>query len=156
MRLQQETGRRKTGKLAAAAGHGGTASRHAWLLVVIVLALGGCATTGGDKGLVIDPLSRAHYAPSQTVDVLASMPARAHETLARLTLTDPTGNATSSQLTAQLTEAARHIGADALVLEQVSRPAATAMAFNPSGGQMQHTDAGGASSISALAIRYTR
>lgn len=125
------------------------------LLASAVLALTGCTTTtGGVKGVVVSPLSAAHYAPSQTVDVLSAMPAQPHEALAELALSDPTATASTSQLTAQLVEAARQLGADALVVEQVSRPAAGGVAFDPAGGKMQDTRANGALSITAQAIRY--
>jgi hypothetical protein len=126
------------------------------LLAGALLALAGCATTAGsDKGVQVRPLSAVHYAPTQTVDVLNAEPARPHEALAELALTDPTGTATSSQLTAQLIAAARQLGADALVVEHVAQPAPAGVAFNPAGGQMQDASTGGVLSISAQAIRYT-
>lgn len=123
---------------------------------LLALALAGCASAGGNPGgVVIQPLDQAHYAPTQTVDVLGVEPARPHIALARLTLSDPTGSATLSQLTAQLVEAARQLGADALVLAPVARSTAAGVGFNPAGGQMQDSQAGSALSISAQAIRYT-
>lgn len=126
------------------------------LLLCATLALAGCASPGGNPGgVVIQPVDQAHYAPTQTVDVLGAEPTRPHVTLARLTLSDPTGSATLSQLTAQLVEAARQLGASALVLAPVARPTAADVGFNPAGGQMQNSQAGSALSISAQAIRYT-
>lgn len=135
--------------------HQVVAPRAAALLIGALLALAGCVTTDGDKGVVVRPLSAEHYAPTQTVDVLSAEPAQPHEMLAELALADPTGTATSSQLTAQLIAAARQLGADALVVKQVSGPTAAGVAFNPAGGQMQDTKTGAALSISAQAIRYT-
>lgn len=124
------------------------------LLAVALALLAGCATVASDEGVQVHPLSAMHYAPTQTVDVLSAEPAQPHEALAELVLADPTGTATRSQLTAQLIAAARQLGADALVVEHVAQPAAAGVAFNPAGGQMQGTSAGGLS-ISAQAIRYT-
>lgn len=136
------------------------AARHApwrvWLplLAASVMALGGCATTGTDRGLTIQPLSTAHYAATQTVDVLSEAPQVPWEKIARMTLADPTGTATSSQLIAQLAGAAKNLGADALVVEHVSRAANAEVGFNPAGGQMR-ADTTGVISITALAVRYT-
>jgi len=127
----------------------------ALVLLTGALALGGCATTGGDQGVQVRPLSAMHYAPTQTVDVLTAQPAQPHEALAELALTDPTGTASRSQLTAQLVAAARQLGADALVVEHVAPQAPAGVAFNPAGGQLQDADTGGTLSISAQAIRYT-
>ena len=132
------------------------ATRVLLLCAMLAFALAGCASAGGSPGgVVIEPLGRAHYAPTQTVDVLGVEPAQPHVALARLTLSDPTGSATLSQLTAQLVEAARQLGADALVLAPVAQPPAAGVGFNPAGGQMQGSQAGSALSISAQAIRYT-
>jgi hypothetical protein len=120
----------------------------------VVVALGGCATAGVAAPSVVE-LTQAHYAPTQTVDVLSAPPQAAFERIARLQLSDPTGVATQSQLVAQLADSAKTLGADALVIEQVSRAGGTDVTFNPAGGQMQNTGNGGALAITALAIRYT-
>lgn len=125
------------------------------LFAGVAIALAGCATTGATEP-VVESLTQTHYAPTQTVDVLAAPPAVAFESLARLHLSDPTGTATRSQLVAQLSDAAKALGANAMVVEQVSRAGAPAVGFNPAGGQMQTTDNGGALTITVLAIRYTR
>ena len=130
-----------------------------WLAVAllagaVVAGLGGCAASGAAAGVVIAPLSQTHYAPTQTVDVLNAAPGRHYEALARLVVSDPTGAATSSQLVAQLSDSARTLGANALVIEKVAQSGAAGMAFNPAGGQMQGSSAGGSISVTALAIRY--
>ena len=120
-----------------------------------MLALAGCATANLAAPSVQE-LSTNHYAPTQTVDVLSAPPSEPFESIARLQLTDPTGTATRSQLVAQLTATAKSLGANALVIEQVTLAGGAPVSFNPAGGQMQggSTDAG-AASITALAIRYT-
>lgn len=123
----------------------------------VLLALGACATGGNLAAPSVQQLTANHYAPTQTVDVLSAQPTQAFESIARLHLVDPTGVANRSQLVAQLTETAKGLGANALVIEDVSLPGSAGVSFNPAGGQMQGTapDAG-AASITALAIRYTR
>lgn len=124
------------------------------LVVAVGIALAGCATTATTTP-VVEQLTQARYAPTQTVDVLATAPAAAFERIARLRLSDPTGVATQSQLVAQLADSAKALGANALVVEQVTRSGAPDVGFNPAGGQMQATGSGGAMTVTALAIRYT-
>lgn len=125
------------------------------LLAGIAVALTGCATASVGAPVVVQ-LTQTHYAATQTVDVLSVPPQAAFEPIARLQLSDPTGVATQAQLIAQLTNSAKALGANALIVEKVSRAGTTNVTFNPAGGQMQNTDAGGALAITALAIRYTR
>lgn len=125
------------------------------VLAALLLALAGCATTANLAAPSVQQLSTNHYAPTQTVDVLGARPTEPFEAIARLHLVDPTGVATKSQLVAQLTATAKGLGANALVIEDITL-AGGEVSFNPAGGQMQGTatDAG-AASITALAIRYT-
>jgi len=125
------------------------------VMAVAMACLGACAANGPADGVVIHPLSQASYAPTQTVDVLNAAPGGHYEALARLVVSDPTGAATRSQLVAQLSDSARALGANALVVEQVAQSGAAGMAFNPAGGQMQGSTAGGSISVTALAIRYS-
>ena len=125
------------------------------LLGSAAVALSGCASTSLRDGPAVQQLSQAHYAPTQTVDVLSAPPTVPYEALARFTLADPTATATSSQLLAQMDEAAKNLGANALLVEHLSRSGKPDVAFNPAGGQMQDSGSGGAWSVTALAIRYT-
>lgn len=150
MHSQEKSGRRMR------AGHSPTTR---WLASVLlagaVTCLGACAANGPAAGVVVNSLSQAHYPPSQTVDVLNAAPSAHYEALARLVVSDPTGTATSSQLVAQLSDTARTLGANALVIEQVVQAGGGSVAFNPSGGQMQGANTGGNLSVTALAIRYS-
>lgn len=125
------------------------------LLACAAVALAGCATTGAVGAPVVVPLSQVHYEPTQTVDVLNAAPRTPYAPIARLTLADPTGAATSSQLTAQLADVAKTLGANALWVEQVARAGKAAVAFNPAGGQMQQDTQAAAITVTALAVRYT-
>ena len=140
---------------------GATGGRHrqmpvlAALLIGTVIALTGCATTGV-AAPTVERLGTTQYAPTTTVDVLGAMPTRAFEQIARLQVSDPTGVATQSQLVAQLSEAAKSLGANALVVDPVSRSTGADVAFNPAGGQIQQSaGATGPISITAVALRYT-
>lgn len=124
------------------------------LLTAMAASLAGCAT-GGVAAPTVQLLSQTHYAATQTVDVLGALPSTPFERIAQLQLNDPTGVATQSQLVAQLSDTARNLGANALVVESVSHSGGGDVAFNPSGGQMQGTNAGGSIAVTALAIRYT-
>lgn len=131
------------------------AASFAWL-GALMLALVGCASSNL-MAPTVEALSQTHYAPTQTVDVLSAKPSVPFESVARLHLSDPTGVASGSQLIAQLSDTAKSLGANALVVEQTSRASGADVAFNPAGGQMQGSSTDhGASSVTALAIRYTR
>lgn len=123
-------------------------------IAALALILGACAT-GQAAQPSVTMLSAAHYAPTQTVDVLTAEPQKPHQSIARLVLADASGGATRAQLVAQLTDTAKGLGANALVLENVDQSGTKQLAFNPSGGQMQGTDASVSLSVTALAIRYT-
>jgi hypothetical protein len=145
MRFEQQHTPRRAGARRAAS--------LVWL-GVLTFALGGCAT-GGVAAPSVERLSAGQYAPTQTVDVLSAPPSMPFERIARLRLDDPTGVASESQLVAQLSEAAKNLGANALVVGPVSRSGGADVAFNPAGGQIQSVGTGGSISVTALAIRYT-
>ena len=127
----------------------------ACMAVAAMACLGGCAANGPAAGVVVQPLSQASYPPTQTVDVLNAVPAARYEALARLVVSDPTGTATSSQLVAQLSDRARTLGANAIVVEKVAQAGGNSVAFNPSGGQIEGSGTGGTLTVTALAIRYS-
>lgn len=128
-----------------------------WLYATVagaMLALAGCGATVATTPQV-ESLTSAHYAPTQTVDVLSVAPTAGYERLARLQLADPTGVATRSQLVAQLADAAKALGANALIVESATRANTAVVGFNPAGGQMQDSGDTGALAVTAVAIRYT-
>ncbi|MGH8233683.1 MAG: hypothetical protein ACREPU_05735 [Rhodanobacteraceae bacterium] len=132
---------------------GMTRLRGLGLVALACLVLAGCATAPAAPG--IEHLTTQHYAPTQTVDVLISIPDRPFVRIARLTLGDPTGSATRAQLIAQLSSTAQNLGADAIVVEGVAQSGGAGIGFNPSGGQMQDSGNQAPLTVSVLAIRYT-
>lgn len=125
------------------------------VMLVASIVLAGCATTAA-MAPVVERLTTATYAPTQTVDVLAAKPAGDFVPLARLTLDDPTGSATRAQLLAQLSAVARRMGANALVVESVAHDQSADVAFNPAGGQIEQSTHQGIRAMTVLAIRYTQ
>jgi len=113
-----------------------------------------CASTG--SGPVVHRLTQRQYSPTQTVDVLSAAPQRPFKRIARLRANDPTGSATRSQLVAELVNAAQKLGANAIVVQQVSQSSGSELSFAPSGGQMQSSGGGQPLALKALAIRYGR
>lgn len=127
------------------------------LAALTAMLLGGCATTG--TGPKVHRLTQQHYPPTQTVDVLSSLPThKSFVRVARLQAGDPTGNATRSQLIAELTDSAQSLGANAIVVQQqkTSDSSGSELSFSPSGGQMQSSSGTQSLVLKALAIRYTQ
>jgi hypothetical protein len=123
-------------------------------LLSIVISLASCATA--PPAPQVQRLTAQVFAPSQTVDLLDAPPAAPYLAIARLQVADPTGTAARDQLIAQLVQAAKSLGAQALVIEQVQREDSARIAFDPAGGQMQGGPQVTSMTVSALAIRYSR
>lgn|SRR5690348_4079547 len=124
-----------------------------WLSSV-TLACGLAACAAVPPGASVQRLTDQQFAPTQTVDVLATAPGTPFVPIARLRVADPTGAATREQLVAQLSDTARGLGADALVIERVERNDTSRVAFDPAGGQMQGGQAVASIAVTALAIHY--
>ncbi|NII12388.1 hypothetical protein [Oleiagrimonas sp. C23AA] len=137
-------------------------SRRVAMLAALALfaALSGCASTPSSSQAgtpQVTRLTQQQFPATQTVDVLREAPSRAYTRLAQLTITDPTGSASSAQLIAQLSASAQAMGANALVVESVDNSGSdSSPSFNPSGGQMQSGSGVGALTVKALAIRYSQ
>lgn len=126
-----------------------------WMLAAVICvgaALAGCATTS--TGPTVKRLTQRQYPPTQTVDVLTTLPQKNYARIAQLQANDPTGSATRSQLIAELVNSAQQLGANAIVIEQIQQSSGSELSFNPSGGQMQSAGGGQPMSVRALAIRY--
>ena len=134
--------------------------RRRWATVGLLVALSpllltGCAMNGA--GPKIHRLTQHHFQPTQTVDVLTSLPRRkSFVRIARLKANDPTGDATHSQLVGELVDAAQKLGANAIVVQQQesSGSSGSQITFSPSGGQMQSSGGTQSLALKALAIRY--
>lgn len=127
------------------------------LALLACLATGAAWSAQANLGTpTIHRLSAQHYAPTQTVDVLTRAPAGAFVSVARVSLSDPTGTATQDQLVSQLGQVARGLGANAIIVESVTSGVSNNVGFNPAGGQLQAGMAQGPLTVRVLAIRYTR
>ena len=116
------------------------------------LVLAGCAAPSQD---IVEQRTDAagHYAPTILVEVLQSAPARPYVVLADFDAQAPAGT-TVAQLLARLQARAAALGANALIVQDISTHAASSLQFNPAGGQM--TEVGGQLQphLRAQAIRY--
>lgn len=121
--------------------------------IVAIIGLASCATAA--PAPQIDRLTAETFPPTPTVDLLVAPPGQPYIKIARLVVQDPTGTAARDQLIAQLVDAARGLGANALVVQQVQRDDSSRIAFDPAGGQMQGGQQVASTTVTALAIRYT-
>jgi hypothetical protein len=128
--------------------------RRALLGAGLALAAALAACAAPQQNLRMRIVSTEHYAPTQLVQVLQAMPAREHVVLAEYDASAPAGTS-SAQLLAQLQASAAHLGADALVVHDLSTRSAATLQFNPSGGQFEQSAGEEIPHLRATAIRYT-
>lgn len=135
----------------------GLSSHRPWRwLSSVAIAWGMAACAAVPPAADVQRLTDQQFAPTQTVDVLEAVPNAPFVRIASLRVVDPTGVATREQLVAQLSDTARGLGADALVIERVERDDTSRVAFDPAGGQMQGGQAVASIAVTALAIHYSR
>lgn len=122
-------------------------------LPILVLLLAACAPLAPDvrrtEGTPVYPASA--YLP----EVLEQAPARPH---VQIGVVDAKGVAgmVSSQVVARIRDQAQQIGADAVILQDVSvRPPAESR-FNPATGGFAVTQSDAVPAFKGIAIRYTR
>lgn len=121
-------------------------------LTLCGLILTGCAAPS--QGIVEQRVdSAAHYAPTTLVEVLQEAPSRAYVVLAGFDAQAPAGT-TVAQLLARLQSRAAALGAEALIVHDLSTRQASTVQFNPSGGQMTQTGGQLLPHLRAQAIRY--
>jgi hypothetical protein len=95
----------------------------------------------------------AHYAPTTLVEVLQAAPTHPYALLAEFDAQAPAGT-TVAQLLARLQSRAAALGANALIVQDLSTREAATVQFNPSGGQMTQTGGQLLPHLRAQAIRY--
>ena len=127
--------------------------RHAIVGVVLCgLVLAGCAAPSQE---IVEQRTdaAAHYAPTVLVEVLRSAPARPYVVLADFDAQAPAGT-TVAQLLARLQARAAALGANALIVQDLIRHAASTLQFNPAGGQVMEAGGQLLPHLRAQAIRY--
>ena len=137
MGIDLSSRRRATPTLAAAAG--------------LALLLGACAAT---PDVAVQRVAGAEYAPTSLVEVLQHAPARPYRVIATLEAGGAAGTPVA-QVLAQLQAAASKLGANAIVVQDLSTRQQGTLQLNPAGGQITESAALVVPHLKAQALRYT-
>ncbi len=116
----------------------------------LALLLGGCAAS---QDVAVERVSGAQYAPTSVVEVLQHAPKQPYRVIAKLDARGAPGTPVA-QVLASLQAKAAALGANAIVVQDLSATQAGTLQFNPSGGQMTQTAAQLVPHLKAQALRY--
>jgi hypothetical protein len=119
-------------------------------LLLVALALGACAPSQPE---VLRPEGSATYPPTQFVEMLEAKPTRPYAEIAIIELSGEPGSF-RAQVLAQIAERARQIGADAVILQDVSRTTPAATRLNPTTGMYDSTGGQIIPAFKGIAIKY--
>ena len=110
----------------------------------------GCAASQPD---VIRPAGSPVYPPTQFVDLLESAPTRPYVEIATIDFPGEQGTLRSQAL-AQIRSRAQQLGADAVILQDLSRPAPLVSRLNPTTGTYETTGGQLVPAFKGTAIKY--
>ena len=119
-------------------------------LVLLFCALSACAPV---QTQIVRPLAGVSYPPSQNVEVLDAPPARPYVQIGDVEATGEPG-VVRAQVIAQIRSQAQQIGADAVVLKDVSRTAPAAPRLNPTTGMYETTGGQTIPAFTGIAIKF--
>lgn len=120
------------------------------LSLVIAVALASCASPQPD---VVRQSGNVTYPPTSNVDVLDVPPARAYQEIGIIDVPGEPGTV-RAQVVAQIRVKAQQIGADAVILQDVSRTAPVAPRLNPTTGTYETTGGQVIPAFKGVAIKY--
>jgi hypothetical protein len=120
------------------------------VLLLSVAALPACTPSQSE---IVRPTGTQTYPPSQYVEILDSAPAKPYIEIGVIDAPGEPG-ALRAQVLAQIRSRAQQIGADAVVLQDVSRTAAATPRLNPSTGQYDTAGGQVIPAYKGIAIKY--
>lgn len=119
-------------------------------LVALAYALAGCAA---NELAVTRPANAPTYAPTQVVEMLDRPPTRPYTEIGVIDAPGEPG-ALRTQVIAQIRDKAAALGADAVILQDVSRVAPSSQRLNPATGQYESTGGQLVPAYKGTAIKY--
>ena len=119
-------------------------------LMFVASLLLACATPQPE---VIRPAAGPTYPPTQFVDLLESAPTRPYVEIGIIDFPGEQGTLRSQAL-AQIRSRAQQLGADAVILQDLSRPAPLVSRLNPTTGTYETTGGQLVPAFKGTAIRY--
>ena len=124
--------------------------RRLTLTLALALALAGCAAPQPD---VVRAPGSAVYPPTQFVELLEQAPSRAYTEIGTIDVPGDPG-ALRSQVLAQIRSKAQQLGADAVILTDMSRTTPPAQRLNPTTGTYDSVGGQVIPAFKGIAIRY--
>jgi len=119
-------------------------------LLFAVSVLSACTPSSPE---VIRSAGSPVYPPTQYVDLLESAPARPYQEIAVIDAPGEPGTL-RTQLIAQIRQQAQQLGADAVILQDLSRPAPVVTRLNPTTGTYDSIGGQLVPAFKAIAIKY--
>lgn len=123
---------------------------RAALVATVCLALAACAVTPSESTRTA---AGGAYPPTATVEILDAPPSRAYQEIGALDAPGEPG-ALRAQVLAQLTEKARALGADAVIVRDVSYRAPVTQRLNPTTGFYESVGGQMVPAFKGTAIKY--
>ncbi|MDD5031268.1 MAG: hypothetical protein PHH58_17530 [Rhodoferax sp.] len=142
--------RRHPAQLAQLHSNGSALARPlaAGLLGALTMLLGACAA---QQGVTVQRETAQIYPATTLVQVLQTLPPHPFERIAVLDVQAPTGTPVA-QLLAQLQATAGALGANAIVVQNLSQSEGGTLQYNPAGGQFTTTPSQTVPHLRAIAI----
>ncbi|MEP7328361.1 MAG: hypothetical protein ABI777_04055 [Betaproteobacteria bacterium] len=116
----------------------------------VAIALAACTAS---NPMVVRNAGVPTYAPTQFVDVLEAPPTRPFLEIATINVPGEPG-AARTQVLAQIRTQAALLGADAVILQDVSRQAPVVPQLNPTTGKNENTGGQAIPAFRGIAIKY--
>ncbi len=120
------------------------------VMVLTALALAACTQAQPD---VVRPTGSQTYTPTQFVETLDKPPARAYQEIGVIDAPGEPG-ALRTQVLAQVLSKAAQLGADAVILQDLTRTAPASPRLNPTTGQYETTGGQSIPAFKGIAIKY--
>ena len=120
------------------------------MLLLSAIALSACTSSQPE---IVRPTGTQTYPPTPYVEVLESTPARPYVEIGVIDAPGEPG-ALRSQVLAQIRTRAQAIGADAVILQDLSKTMATTPRLNPTTGQYDSAGAQVIPAFKGIAIKY--
>jgi hypothetical protein len=119
-------------------------------LIAVAVLLSAC--TPSQPG-VVRQAGTPTYPPTQFAEILEAPPARPYDQIAVIDVAGEPG-ALRTQVIAQIRAQAQQIGADAVILQDLSRTAPTAQRLNPTTGTYETTGGQAIPAFKGIAIKF--
>jgi hypothetical protein len=125
-------------------------ARFVVALFMVSIVLSACTPSQPE---VVRPSGQTTYSPTRFVEMLEAVPARPYEQIGVIDSPGEPG-ALRAQVLAQIQAKAQQLGADAVILQDLSRPAPVTQRLNPTTGLYESVGGQTIPAFKGIAIKY--